>query len=261
MLRSYPRSSLEKRSTTIATAHFCIHNTINELKKIAHLTQCVCLRNNCYHVINIINEKLSAEFVLARTAFSLTVDGRNYYHEFAFGDGREIELFKSYEAQHQRIKNYFVYSMAPVLFPSLESNQNASTPTDQSSFNSDNEEEEEEELNETLYSEEEEEDADDLVIQFGKEKDEEIPLEEPQDEKYDIVNVGTNVLEKWAQVEGYSDTEIEGIKTKYVEWLSSLTDELVSNVGRDSSNDYIFWKKMATSTGWPNLANVASIFF
>lgn len=114
-------------------------------------------------------------------------------------------------------------------------------------------------MNEKLYSDEEEEDTDDLVIQFDKEKDESIPLEEPQDEKYDIVNVGTNVLEKWAQVEGYSDTEIQGIKTKYVEWPSSLTDELVSDVGRDSSNDYIFWKKMATSTGWPSLANVASI--
>ena len=107
-------------------------------------------------------------------------------------------------------------------------------------------------MNEKIYSDEEEENADDLVIQFDKEKDESIPLEEPQDEKYDIVNVGTNVLEKWAQVEGYSDTEIEGIKTKYVEWLLSLTDKLVSDVGRDSSNDYIFWKKMATSTGWPN---------
>lgn len=110
-------TALEKRSTTIATALLCILNTINELKKIAHLTECLCLRNNCYRVINIINEKLSAEFVLARTAFSLTVDGRNYYHGFAFGDRHEIELFKSYEAQHQRIKNYFVYSLAPVLFP------------------------------------------------------------------------------------------------------------------------------------------------
>ena len=119
-------------------AHFHILNSINELKKIAHLTECMCFRNNCYRVIDLLNEKFSAEFVLARTAFNLTVYGRNYYHEFAFGDGSEIELFKSYEAQHQRIKNYFVYSLALVLFPSLENNQSAYTPTDQSSFNSDN---------------------------------------------------------------------------------------------------------------------------
>ena len=83
-------AALEKLSMTIDTAHFYLLNSINELKKIAHLTECVCLRNNCYQVINLINEKLSAEFDLARTAFSLTVDGD--------------------EAQHKRIKNYFVYS-------------------------------------------------------------------------------------------------------------------------------------------------------
>ena len=67
-------------------------------------------------------------------------------------------------------------------------------------------------MNEALYSDDEEDDVDDLAIQSSdNENDESIPFEEPQNDKSNIVKVGIAALEKWAQVEGHSNTEIEGI--------------------------------------------------
>lgn len=41
-------TEMEKFNATISTTHFALLLTINELKRIANMSACVCLRNNCY---------------------------------------------------------------------------------------------------------------------------------------------------------------------------------------------------------------------
>lgn len=42
----------------------------------------------------------------------------------AFKDGRELINLDSYERGHRSIRNYFIFELAPLLFPQIETYQN-----------------------------------------------------------------------------------------------------------------------------------------
>lgn len=246
-------ASLEKYDATIANTHLAILVTINKLRKTATMSNCVCLRNNCYRTIQILNEKFKPEKDLARTAFSLTKQGREFYKDVASNDGKELITLDSYEGEHQRIRNYFIFELAPLLFPSIETCQSIySEHSFEASDQQKNEEEEEEEDFE--YSMD-----DEMSIQCEEEEDEKIPIDEPESEKYDITQTGSKVIEKWATLEGFNAEEVQNIKEKYINWLSELSNRYAEEAAKNSNNSYIYWAYMATINGWPKFAKLASI--
>lgn len=139
-------TEMEKFNATISTTHFALLLTINELKRIANMSACVCLHNTCYRAIELIDNAFEDEKDLARKAFSLSIIGRKNYQELAFNDDRELALFNSYEAKHQRIRNYFVFAISPVLFPPLEDQAIIRPLLKEEKNNSDYEEDEEDAL-------------------------------------------------------------------------------------------------------------------
>lgn len=58
--------------------------TIDELKCIANMFACVCLHNNCYRTIELIDKAFIDEKDLARTTFILSINGKKYYQERAY---------------------------------------------------------------------------------------------------------------------------------------------------------------------------------
>lgn len=253
-------TELEKFNATISTTHFALLLTINELKRIANMSACVCLHNNCYRAIELIDKAFEDEKDLARTAFSLSIIGRKYYQELAFNDDRELALFNSYEAKHQRIRNYFVFAIFPALFPPLE-DQAIIRPwlKKEEKNKSDYEEDEEECSCEDSYSQDETGNLDQLEDIRDDELDETIPLDLPLTENYDITSIGNEVICNWARDEGLNQIEISDMKDKYVQWLSYLTNDIVEEFDQNSDNEYIFWMKMTTIKGWPIFSKMASI--
>lgn len=247
---------MEKYNSTIASTHKALLITINQLKRIATMTECLCLRNNCYRTIELIAKAFKPESDLARTAFSLTPEGRDFYQKVSYEDGRENEIYNSYEPKHQRIRNYFVFELAPILFPSLNEEEEEEEAREITNYDSNGEEnEEEEEEIDSYYSQDEDE-----IFQVEKEEeDEKTPLDVPQEEKYRIIDVGSKVLEKWSEEEGFDENETKYIKSKYVEWMSDLTSRIIEEVSIAPENGYIFWSKMATINGWPIFAKIAAI--
>lgn len=189
----------------------------------------------------------------------MSIIGRKYYQELAFNDDRELALFNSYEAKHQRIRNYFVFEISPALFPPLEDQEIIRPWRKEEKNNSDYEEDEEECSCEDSYSQDETGNLDQLEDIRDDELDETIPLDLPLTENYDITSIGNEVICNWARDEGLNQIEIIDIKDKYVQWLSYLTNDIVEEFDQNSDNGYIFWMKMATIKGWPIFSKMASI--